>query len=159
MGKRMSIEDVQARADLIWKAYHENGDEITRAEITDLVGAGYYGTYQLFKRRGVSVPEPSDTTLGMLSKKADKLNATGKSILTSQEVADILGLDSASDSYGYYPQIAESFDVPKMVGVRQREDAKLPEYARDSFYERQSEGLQVMSRRDLGNGKAIYQVR
>lgn len=137
-----------------WRQDNEGRDRGSVGCIIFLCGVQNYEEY------GIDLPEPCDTKKGLLAEKATLLNATGKEELTTAEVAEILGISRVGYASAYYKPIAKHFDVPKMISERDRKETGGVSYKiRNSFYETQSEGLQVMSKKELENGKAIYQLR
>lgn len=160
MAKRLTDAEVQGRADKLWTRYRENDGSITRAEVEELLDINYHSARVFFKDRGVEMPIPDDTVLGRLAKKAEKLNSAGKDVLTTAEVAELLGLDEVRQAGNYYPQIAKHFSVPKMVSARGTAlDVKMPSPDRHTFYDLHPGGLQAEPKRRLADGKVVYELR
>lgn len=158
MPKRLTDEEVQGRAKRLWARREENGGGITRQEVTELLGVrSYYSAYKLFENRGVAVPEPDDSPVGKMAKKAKILRSSGKDVLTPREVSDLLGLGGASKAGDHYGPIAMRFDVPKMIS---REEAvEMPSLDRVTFEDTKPSGLQAFPKRRLPDGRVVYELR
>lgn len=161
MPRRITDQEVQDRAGRLWGRHKKNGGMITRAEVVGILGVKNWSTaYCLFKKHSVSVPIPDDTPRGKLAKRADILNSTGKDVLTTREIADLLDLKGATDARVYYDSIAGHFDVPRLIGVQEEAfDKEMPPSLRETFYDMHPSGMQAEPKRRLPDGRIVYELR